>query len=62
MRTGHPGHAAARAGCAVLRGRPYAIVWLDAIHFKVKQEGRVVNKAVYTALGVGPDGHNTISQ
>lgn len=38
----------------------YAIVWLDAIHFKVKQEGRVVNKAVYTALGVGADGHKDL--
>lgn len=50
----------ANAGCAVLRGRPYAIVWLDAIHFKVKQEGRVVNKAVYTALGASPDGHKDL--
>jgi transposase-like protein len=38
----------------------YAIVWLDAIHFKVKEEGRVVNKAVYTILGVGPDGHKDL--
>lgn len=38
----------------------YAILWLDAIHFKVKEEGRVVNKAVYTVLGVGPDGHKDL--
>jgi len=38
----------------------YAIVWLDAIHFKVKEEERVVNKTVYTILGVGPDGHKDL--
>lgn len=38
----------------------YAVVWLDAVHFKVKHEGRVVNKAVYNALGVGYDGHKDL--
>jgi transposase-like protein len=46
------------------RSRPlearYAIVWLDAIHFKVKEDGRVVSKAVYTALGVNADGHKDL--
>lgn len=30
----------------------YPIVWLDAIYFKVKEEGRVVNKAVYCILAL----------
>ncbi len=29
----------------------YAIVWLDAMHFKVKENGQVVSKAVYIILG-----------
>lgn len=34
----------------------YPIVWLDAIHFKVKEDGRIVNKAVYGILGVNQQG------
>lgn len=34
----------------------YPIVWLDAIHYKVRQEGRIVNKAVYHVLGVNHSG------
>lgn len=34
----------------------YAVVFLDAIHFKVKQEGHIVNKAAYMAVGVDLDG------
>ena len=30
----------------------YAVVFLDAIHFKVKQDGQIVNKAAYMVLGV----------
>ena len=26
----------------------YCFVWLDAIHFKVREDGRVTNKAVYS--------------
>jgi len=29
--------------------KTYAVVFLDAIHYKVKQEGHIVNKPVYTA-------------
>ena len=29
----------------------YPIVWLDAIHFKVKDQGRIVSKAVYCIIG-----------
>ena len=34
----------------------YAAVFLDAIHFKVKQEGHIVNKAAYMAIGIDLDG------
>lgn len=36
--------------------RTYAVVFLDAIHYKVKQEGHIVNKAVYMVIGVDMDG------
>jgi len=38
----------------------YAIVWLDAMHLKVKEEGRVVTKALYNILGVDLEGHKEI--
>lgn len=34
----------------------YPIVWLDAIHYKVKDNGRYVSKAVYTLLGLTIEG------
>jgi len=36
--------------------KAYAVVFLDAIHYKVKQEGHIVNKAVYMVIGVDMDG------
>lgn len=46
------------------RNRPleavYPIVFLDAIHFKVREEGKVVAKAVYSILGVTQEGHKDI--
>ncbi len=30
----------------------YPIVWLDAIHYKVKEDGGYISKAVYTLLGL----------
>ena len=38
----------------------YPFVWLDAIHYKVKDGGKYVSKAVYTILGVGVDGKKEI--
>lgn len=38
----------------------YAVVFLDAIHFKVKQEGQIVNKAAYMAIGIDLDGHKDV--
>lgn len=34
----------------------YPIVWLDAIHYKIKENGRFVTKAVYTILGLNIEG------
>ncbi|MGL6148610.1 MAG: IS256 family transposase [Plesiomonas sp.] len=34
----------------------YPIVWLDAIHYKIKENGRFITKAVYTILGVNVEG------
>jgi putative transposase len=38
----------------------YPIVWLDAIHYKVREDGKVVSKAVYTILGVNLDGRKEV--
>ena len=34
----------------------YPIIYLDAIRIKIRQDGRVINKAVYLALGVNLEG------
>ena len=34
----------------------YPIIWLDAIHYKIKEHGRYVSKAVYTILGLNIEG------
>lgn len=34
----------------------YPFVWLDAIHYKIKENGRFVSKAVYTILGLTIEG------
>lgn len=34
----------------------YPIVWLDAIHYKIKENGRFVSKAVYTILALNIEG------
>jgi len=38
----------------------YPFVWLDAIHYKVKDGGKYVSKAVYTILGVRLDGRKEV--
>lgn len=38
----------------------YCIVWLDAMHYKVRNEGRVEHKAVYNILGINPDGYKQV--
>jgi putative transposase len=34
----------------------YPFVWLDAIHYKIKEDGRYVSKAIYTILGLDVEG------
>lgn len=34
----------------------YPFVWLDAIHYKIREDGRYVSKAIYTILGLTVDG------
>ena len=39
----------------------YAICWLDAIHYKVKDDtGRAVTRAIYNVLGINKDGHKEL--
>ncbi|WP_272948119.1 IS256 family transposase [Paenibacillus sp. A3] len=38
----------------------YKVVFLDAIHFKVKQEGHIVNKAAYMVIGIDLDGNKDV--
>ena len=39
----------------------YAICWLDAIHYKVKDDkGRAVTRAIYNVLGINKSGHKDI--
>ena len=35
----------------------YAILYLDAIHIKLKKDGKIVNIAIYNVIGVDLDGH-----
>lgn len=34
----------------------YAIVYLDAIHYKIREDGKIISKAIYTAYGINVDG------
>lgn len=38
----------------------YAVVFLDAIHFKVKHEGQIVNKVAYMVIGIDLDGNKDV--
>jgi transposase-like protein len=38
----------------------YPFVFMDAIHYKVREEGRVVNKAVYGVIGVNQEGFRDV--
>jgi transposase-like protein len=40
--------------------RVYPIIFLDAIHFKVRKENRIVNKAAYSVLGINISGQKDI--
>jgi transposase-like protein len=38
----------------------YAVVFMDAIHFHVRSEGRIVKKAVYIAIGIDMSGRKDV--
>ena len=38
----------------------YPVIWLDAMHFKVREQGKVISKAVYSVLGVNRDGEKQV--
>lgn len=38
----------------------YCIVWLDAMHYKVKEDGKIVNRCVYNVLGINKDGRKEL--
>ena len=40
--------------------RVYPFIFLDAIHYKIKDNGKYVNKAVYTILGINIEGKKEI--
>lgn len=38
----------------------YAVVWIDAIHYKIRQEGKVISKACMIVLGIDMQGRQDI--
>ena len=38
----------------------YAVVFMDAIHYHVRSEGRIIKKAVYIAIGINLDGRKEV--
>lgn len=38
----------------------YPIVYLDAIHYKIREQGHVISKAIYTCYGVNANGQRDI--
>lgn len=38
----------------------YPIVWLDAMHYKVRNGGSVKHRAVYNIIGITPTGHKDV--
>jgi putative transposase len=38
----------------------YCVVWLDAMHFKVRDEGKVKHKALYNVLGLDSEGKKEV--
>lgn len=47
-------------GIQVWQSRPledvYAVVFMDAIHYKIRQDAKVISKAAYTCMGIDIDG------
>lgn len=38
----------------------YPVVWMDAMHYKVRENGKVITKAIYNVLGVTLDGQKEV--
>lgn len=38
----------------------YAVVFMDAIHYHVRNEGRIVKRAVYIAIGIDMEGYKDV--
>jgi transposase-like protein len=38
----------------------YPFIWMDAIHYKIKEDGLYRTKAVYTVLGVNLEGRKEV--
>lgn len=38
----------------------YAVVFMDAIHYHVRYEGRIVKRAVYVAIGIDMNGRKDV--
>ena len=38
----------------------YAVVFMDAIHYHVRSEGRIIKKAVYIAISIDLDGRKDV--
>lgn len=38
----------------------YPVVWMDAMHYKVRENGKVIVKAIYSILGVTIDGQKEV--
>ena len=38
----------------------YCIVWMDAMHYKVKEDGKVTSRAVYNVLGITKEGRKEL--
>lgn len=38
----------------------YPIMWMDAVHYKIKQDGRYIGKAIYTLLGLTLEGKKEV--
>jgi putative transposase len=47
-------------GAEAWQNRPlddvYAVLFMDAIHYKIRSDGKIVNKAAYTCLGINLEG------
>ena len=38
----------------------YAVVWIDAIHYKIRQDGKIISKACLIVLGINMEGQQDI--